>query len=229
MNNVVLTTYLTQRPDPQRDLTWPADNDETVRTWIESARRCGLRAVIFHDGLSPGFVARWTDDRVSFERVEWLLKWSALEERIRIWRDWLQDHEVDWALATDLADVEFYRDPFPLLTDHHVLYIGSELNHLGNTCVAEWSQRAYGSVLYPDRPLLNAGIIGGDRPTLVHFFNRYLGELEFALLNTQPPVDMAAFNRLIRREKISYVTGPPLHTKFRHNEGADSGAAIRHK
>ncbi len=231
MANIVLTCYLTARPDPQRGLLWPTDDDETVRTWIKSVQRCHLRAVIFHDDLSPGFIGRWTSDAVQFERVEWKtpFAWSALEERIRIYRDYLQDHEFDYAVTTDLSDVEFYHDPFPLMGDPHAIYIGSELHQLGQTCVAEWMMRAYHSLVYSDRQLLNAGIIGGRRPTLVHFFNRYLSELTFALIGTQPPVDMAAFNRLIQREKISYVTGYPLHTVFRKNEGPQSGAAIRHK
>jgi hypothetical protein len=84
-------------------------------------------------------------------------------------------------------------------------------------------------VLYPNKPLLNAGIIGGSRAILVTFFNCYLAELERALSRTQPPVDMAAFNRLIYRDRLPFVTGYPLHTLFRMDQGEESGAAIRHK
>ncbi len=230
MNNILLTCYLTQRPDPQRGMTWPADDDDTVRTWIESARRCGLRGIIFHDGLSAEFLERWSDDAITFERVEWNgAGWSALEERMRIYRDWLRAHDVDQVLTTDLSDVEFYRDPFPLMNDPNKLYIGSEQNQIGNTCIADWMKRAYGLVSFPSRKILNAGLVGGQRAMLIGFLDRYLVELERVFERTRPPFDMAAFNRVIYLERISFVTGAPLHTLFRKYEGAEEGAAIRHK
>jgi len=227
---IVLTTYLTQRLDPQRGTLWPPDDDTTVRTWIESARRCGLRAIIFHDDLSPGFTGRWTSPTTRFERISWQDDgWSALEERVKIYRNWLQDNVVDWALTTDLADVEFYSDPFQMMRDSTRLYIGSELNHIGNTCIADWMRRAYGHVSFPNRIILNPGVLGGERAGLVYFLNLYLRELEVIMHRTQPPVDVAVFNRLIYREKIPFITGHPLHTHFKKHEGIESGAAIRHK
>lgn len=228
---IVLTCYLTQRPDPQRGETWRADCDETVRHWIESARHCRLRGIIFHDGLSDEFIARWSDPAVQFEQIAWQggAGWSALEERVRIYRDWLKDHKVDWALTTDLNDVEFFHDPFPLMTEPAKIYVGSEPNPIGSTCIAEWMTRAYGLVSYPNRQVLNPGIVGGSRVTLLYFLKRYLRELESVLKRAQPPIDVAAFNRLIYLERIPFVTGPPLHTIFRMHETAESGAAIRHK
>jgi hypothetical protein len=228
-DNIVLACYLTRRPDPQRGTLWPADDDATVQTWIESVHVCRLRGIIFHDDLSEAFIARWEDEAVRFERVEWGTAGSALEERFRIYRDWLQGREVERVMTTDLSDAEYLKNPFRLINDPNRIYIGSELNHIGNTCIAEWSRRAYGSVLYPDRVLLNPGILGGHRATLIGFLNRLLQELEQVLRRTAPPVDMAVLNRLIYRERIPFVTGQPLHTIFRRNEGLLSGAAIRHK
>lgn len=230
MKNIVLTCYLTQRPDPQRNELWPDNRDATVKFWIESLRRCDLTAVIFHDGLSPAFIDKWSDEHVCFELVAWTGPgWSVLEERFRIYRDWLQDNECDWCLTTDLSDVEFYRDPFELMTDQNVLYIGSEQNRIGGTCIAEWMRRAYGGVAYPDRQILNPGILGGSRARLIYFCNRVLGDLRGVLRRTHPPVDVAVVNRIIYRERLAFVTGYPLHTYFRGNEGPSSGAAIRHK
>ena len=64
---------------------------------------------------------------------------------------------------------------------------------------------------------------------LIAFFRRWLEEMAAAIQPTPPPHDIVAFNRLIYRENIPFVTGHPLHTKFQAEEPASSGAAIKHK
>ena len=227
--NIALTCYLTNRIDPQRHVRWKTDDDAAVATWIRSLTRCGLRGVIFHDNLSEGFCERWASDNVAFQQVQWRTLWSAAEERVRIYRDWLRDNPCEWVLTTDLSDVEFYQNPFPLINDPAVLYIGSEPALIGRTILKKWMLRAYGEVLFGDRPVLNPGIVGGHGKTLLAFLNQWLDEMERAIQPTPPPHDIVAFNRLVYRENIPFVTGHPLHTVFRLNESSDKGAAIRHK
>jgi hypothetical protein len=227
--NVVLTVYLTQRQDPQRKITWPPNCDDTVRTWIRSVERCHLTGIIFHDSLSSEFVEKWESEAVMFWPIRWATAWTAAEERAHIYRDWLLTNECDWVCATDL-DAEVYRDPFEIINDPAVLYIGSENETIGEVMLfQQWMKAAYGKVSFANRMILNPGIIGGCRERVTNFMVRWLEEMDAAIQPTPPPHDITAFNRLIYRERIPFATGHPLHTRFRANEGPESGAAIRHK
>jgi len=226
-----MTVYLTQRPDPQRrGKMWAPDDDVVVRTWIRSLQYCGLMGIIFHDGLSPDFTAKWDSEDVMFWPITWKTPWTAAEERVQIYLDWLHDFPCDWVCTTDLADVEFYRDPFEVIHDPNMLYIGSETETIGEVVILQqWMTRTYGEITDKNRVILNPGIVGGSYYRIVDFLRRWLAEMGRAIEPTQPPHDIVAFNRLIYREQIPFVTGPQLHTIFRAHEGPESGAAIRHK
>jgi hypothetical protein len=228
--NVVLSVYLTQRADPQRKKIWPGNDDRVVKTWIESLTAHGLTGIIFHDGLNQEFTAKWTRSNVTFLPIVWSTPWTAAEERAAIYLTWLQEHDdCEFVLTTDLSDVEFFADPFKLMTRHDTLYIGSEPWKIGGTIVAKWMQQAYGIVSHAEQPILNPGIVGGKRELLRKFMFNWLLEMWKACQPTPPPHDLAAFNRLIYREGIRFVTGHPLHTVFRKSEPSNCGAAIRHK
>jgi len=127
--------------------------------------------------------------------------------------------------------VEFFRDPFPLMGDPAMLYIGSEhwLNS-NQPWMVKRMMETYGEVTDPDKQLLNPGIVGGTYARMLTFLDQWLEEMGKAIQpGPPPPHDIVAFNRLIYREKIPFVTGAPLHTRFRHNEGPESECAIRHK
>ena len=229
MNHAVLSCYLTQRPDPQRGITWAKDDDAIVHDWIQSVKRVGLRGVILHDTLSESFCERWAGDGVSFEEITWHTPWTAAEERVYAYREWIADNKPDWVMTTDISDVEFYRDPFLIMTDPNLLYIGIEQGIIANTCVAKWMMDAYGEVTTPLSPILNPGICGGSYATMYSFLSLWYCELWKAKQPTPPPHDICGFNRVIYREKLPFGPSFPLHTRFRANEGPDSGCAIKHK
>ena len=66
----VFSTYLTSKRDPQREIFTAKDNYGYVMEWHLSMRDVGVKAVVFHDGLSPEFrcvrcfPARWFAPRV---------------------------------------------------------------------------------------------------------------------------------------------------------------------
>ncbi len=142
--SVVLTTYLTGKPDPQarskrrsnvvkrvktRVRSWrggvtaekpglPRPNDfSLMQVWYESLIRTGCEGVIFHDELSPSFVARWTHSQVQFQRRLKTPR-SVNDERYLCYLEWLEAHqEVERIYLLDLFDVEFFKDPFLLMDD----------------------------------------------------------------------------------------------------------------
>jgi hypothetical protein len=228
--NIVLTTYLTGKPDPQRNITWKPNDKNVVAVWIKSLTRRGLRGIIFHDQLSEDFCGHWANAHVSFHHIDWHTPWTAAEERVRIYRDWIRDNPCDKVMTTDLSDVEFYRDPFELLTDPAMLYIGSERRLIGEQpWMLQRMMETYGEAPYQDRLILNPGICGGSRARMLTFLDQWLDEMDRAIKPTPPPHDICAFIRLIYREKIPFVTGHPLHTAFGKKQWAWRGAAIRHK
>ncbi len=239
MSNVILTCYLTQRDDPQsvwdpRPKRWATDSDDKVKDWIQSIRRLNLDGIIFHDGLSKEFIERWegASDRVNFiGPLQWTTEWGPDEERFMIYRNFMALHHrsLDIVLTTDISDVILLSNPFEVMTDPTKIYIGSEPHLIGHSIVGDWMKAAFGKAYYADRPTLNPGIIGGQVDTLLAFLDCLLAEMDQAVKPAPLPIDIAAFNRLIYREKIPYVTGHPLHTRFKRYEGAESGAAIRHK
>ena len=228
--NVALSTYLCQRPDPQRRAFWKPDDSAVVEKWIKSVEKLGLNGIIFYDSLSEQFVEDWAGPNVVFRQVAWHTPWTAAEERVRIYRDWLRDNSCDRVLTTDLSDLEFYYDPFPLMGDPDMLYIGSEPILIGDSkWLKQRMMETYGEVTDADKPIRNPGIVGGSRKRMLIFLDQWLAEMEKAIKPVSPPHDIVSFNRLIYRDHIAFVTGHPLHTVFRSKQPADCGAAIRHK
>lgn len=229
--NIVLSVYLTGRQDPQRSVFWKPDQDVVIRDWATSLEKCGLRGLVFHDHLSPEFCEKWASASLGFQQVQWRTAWTAAEERVRIYADWLRDNttDIDIVLATDLSDVVFYGDPFPIIADANMLCIGSEPWPIGKTCIKDWMLRTYGEITTPDKPVLNPGIIGGKAGVVLNVLDRWNDEMMAVPTPFTPPHDIIAFNRLLYREPITFFTGHPLHTEFRKNEPAECGAAIKHK
>src|SRR5690606_40260534 len=107
--------------------------------------------------------------------------WSADVCSSDLYYRWLRAHpEVGRVWFTDGTDVEMLRDPFPEM-EPGKLYVGSEPKTLRD----EWMVRHH-----PDRtlqkfmrdnanlPLLNAGLLGGDRDLVLRFCQR-MGKLWF--------------------------------------------------
>ena len=55
VEDIVLTTYLTSKKDPQRDVFVTGSEYSYVSKWHLSMRAVGIKGVVFHDGLTPEF------------------------------------------------------------------------------------------------------------------------------------------------------------------------------
>ena len=53
--DVVFTTFLTSKKDPQRKVFMKKDNYNYMAVWHLSLRKVGIKAVVFHDGLGDQF------------------------------------------------------------------------------------------------------------------------------------------------------------------------------
>ncbi|WP_432990157.1 glycosyltransferase family 2 protein [Dactylosporangium sp. CA-233914] len=225
--NVVLTTYLTAQPDPQRGVAWTPDYADLAEL-RESLRRHGRRLVVLHDCLDEPDTDLVTHVRVPagaagaspyFQR--WLCYWQYLREH----------PEIDQVWCVDGTDVEMLRDPFPEMEDR--LYVGDEPSPL---CIP-WMVYHHGGsetllrFLSANRgiQLLNAGLAGGSRKVVMDFC-RDVFDCCVQHAREAGPVDMGPFNYVARTWYTGMVThGRQVNTVFRTFDRTATDSWWRHK
>ena len=227
--NYIFTTYFTSRPDPQRGKTQKQDNLGYILNWFITVKYLGIKAVIFHDGLSENFRKKLQKDypKVFFEKVS-LGKLSTNDARFMIYYDYLiKNPHIKRILCTDVSDVVFINNPFELMTllGNH-LYVGqdsqdSEFMHdngwfrgMAKSCHVEKVLPEYTDVR-TNRYFLNAGVIGGERLLMIDFLNKvntYIGKAKGK--NCNMPVVNYVVQRYFRH---AFYTGYPLTSRFRGN------------
>lgn len=225
--NVVLTTYLTAQTDPQRGTAWTPDYSQ-LDELRHSVERHGRRLVILHDCLDVP-----DTDLVSHIRVpagapggspyfqRWLCNWRYLRAH----------PEVEQVWCVDGTDVEMLRDPFAEMGDR--LYLGDEaqplcipwmvFQHGGSSQLLEFFSANRGV------QLLNAGIAGGRRETVMDFCRdvlKYWGEN----VREVGPMDMGPFNYVARTWYAGMIVhGRQVNTVFQTYDRASTESWWRHK
>ena len=219
--NVVVTSLLTATPDPQRGTRWPADtpiNDLHESLW-------GCEMVVFHDAWPTPKVVR-DDATVNVVFLKVTPAGNPYTHRWRLLRDWLRaSPAVEYVWAVDATDVEMLHDPWDQMQPD-TLYVGSEPGPMCN----QWMIRhhpAHREFVHAnaDRRLLNSGIAGGDRRTMLDFSTQLCDRLDE--VETIDDYDMGAFNAVATA--YGPTTGSPVHTVFRAEDRSDSLAWWRHK
>lgn len=211
-DSYLLGAYLNTGIDQQRKTKW-IPNESQIATWRDSARNCGIEPVLFTDCFPP---AKATSRQVYVKpnRNE-----SIYNFRFFAFRDWIRTYQeyIDYILITDTTDVELYA--WPEMKPGEI-YIGSET----------WTDWIYGQTSEKQLPkqslLLNCGIIGGSVDVVLPFLNDMCDYMK----KVSEIKDMAAVNHILQVEKkYNFVTGHPLHTKFKKFEKDDGEVCIRHK
>lgn len=216
MTNTVLTMLLTSSVDPQRGVRWPAD-PSPLDALLGSLKNC--QPVVFVDELDP------PDDRF----VTVAPGGNPYTYRWRLVRDWLINHpEVEWVWAVDGSDVEMLREPWGEMYPG-VLYVGSEPHPVHNQWMTFHHPASHQFIFeHAYHRLLNSGIAGGDRATLLDFATRLCVQL--SEVETIDAYDMGAFNQVGWTEFAGQmVTGERVHTVFRLEDRTNRFAWWRHK
>ena len=232
MKNVVLTCYFTGKNDPQFSGTRHRSNNfDAIYLWLKSLTVCGLQGVIFTDNLTR--VHSQFANSATIVPYQLKTGWTILEERHQCYLNYLSgNYDISRVVFTDLFDCEFYRDPFPLLTDDYDLmagYGGRLLKPIhGNAWIEAEIARAYGETMYPDMPVLCAGCWGARRDDAVQLLRAMV--YDFKTINPVEHVDMSVFIRnaydMFPAERI--LLGEPFSSKFKRYE-ISGDFAIRHK
>ena len=206
MRDVILTAYLTGQPDPQRGTIWPVDNADLLPLLTSSP----VPVVVFANELSGPFV-----ERVEAPKSVYFDRWRHIANYLRAHED------IRFAWCVDATDVVVFHDPFPHMRPGK-LYIGSEPVNLRSYWMVRhhrpfWRWMKDNASL----PLLNCGLVGGDRETVLRFAERMGQEQRGCVM------DMGAAN-FLAYEEFDIVTGPMVHTLYKAEE-ANSLAWFKHK
>jgi hypothetical protein len=214
--NAVLTSLLTSTPDPQRGVKWPAD-PAPLGALLGSLTNCD--PVVFVDELEP------PDRRFVIVPPGG----NPYTYRWRLVRDWLVDNpDAGFVWAVDGSDVEMLREPWGEMCPG-VLYVGSEPHPVHNQWMLHFHPASHDFIAnHSNHRLLNSGIAGGDRDTLLDFTTRLCRRLdEVAGVDAY---DMGAFNEVGWTEFAArMVTGERVHTIFRLDDRTNRFAWWKHK
>ena len=208
----------------------PLDLAEYLKPWLRSVQQVGLRGTLLHAG--PCDLASVRDQYPMIDLVPVILgtRHIHLERHFAI-RDYLQQITDEYVVITDGRDVAFRRDPFEIVRDNHSrLCLGYEAAALGKHLpTVRKMQAAYDCAYHPDRPVLNPGIIGGNRGRVLELLERLTREID-ALDCRSLEADMGIYNKVVHDHYSlrDFLTGEPLHSRFGQWE-YDTPAAIMHQ
>lgn len=239
---VVLTSYFTSKPDPQRAtktdaMRAEADSLDYIYPWYISMRQANLNGIVFHDSLSDSFIDAYSTPRIEFRKVS-LGPYSLNDERFFVYRDFLKSNSFTKVLMTDASDLFVKRDPFPLFSNPNILYVGSDdprwptirSSSWARTKSATMARESGGQIAlteaFLDMPLMNAGVIGGHYALLNIFLDAMCEVLKS--INTISNHNMMAMHYVIHRLKLPTSVGFPLTSCFKAFE-INSKACIVHK
>lgn len=217
-NNVILTSYFTRHVDPQRNIKWTPNPDD-LKALVESCTNQKL--TVFYDELEPP-----TGEHVEFIRIDtqtnpYFQRWLTAYQHLR------SHPEIDNVFLVDATDVTLENDPFDHIQPGH-LYVGDEPYSASGkpTCLNNaWLIQQTSDPKYRDlfrngnqHALLNCGVVGGDRQTVLELCHLMLNEF-FSGWSRAGQVDMPAFNYICHtRLSNKIVYGRHVTTIFKKYE-----------
>ena len=216
----VLTSYLTQQLDPQRNIEWEADYS-ALQPLINSIKDTEL--IVLSNCLDE-------PDTKTVKHVKaesWISPY---------WQRWLNQYwylkknpDIGYVFMVDATDVEMLHNPFKELKEG-ILYVGDEQSTLNN----EWLMRQSNMPMLTryfrqnrNKPLLNCGVVGGDYDTVMEFLHG-LTSFYFDSEKMIGETEMGGFNYLLHTKwenRIEY--GRHITTRFKADERTD--AWFKHK
>lgn len=230
--DVVLSCVYTKGRDNQRPDAVPLT---TAAVGTLAASLAGHELRVFTDEPDPVELAdvkhRWVHTQLGVENL-YFQRWYDY------WR-WLRDHpEVRYVWCVDGTDVEMLNEPGPY--ELGKIYLGSEPGRIGDG----WLRRNHpiASVQklvrdQPDRTLLNAGLVGGEREVVMEFLHDLIRAHQDSLIDHFHAQgdhagvgDMGLFNVVARLPKWDErrVFGSLINTEFKAYARSDA-SWWRHK
>lgn len=216
IKNVILTNYLTSRPDHHRgDVMWEK-NFNKIKPLRDSILKCSTKEfpinfMVLHDDSSI------TEGYYKTIRNQYVQCWFNFKK-------FLEEHtEYENVFCTDATDVIMLNNPFKDFDSiferyGNVLFCGSEHEIVDNLWLKTENRITKGESNLVDNLILthkfdtflNSGILGGTRERVLDFATKMTRLYEVV---EETYGDMVLFNYLMYQEK--FFTGPQVHTVFR--------------
>lgn len=233
--NVVLTCLFNTRPDPQR----PSSSRPGVGTLDTLLTSLSNETVVIMSDEQLMATPAWADTHYTEHSTGGVYN-LYVQRWISYWH-WLRENpQVAYLWMVDGTDVELLRDPWKMKPG--TLYVGHEPMVIrGSSWMAKNTSPKMIKFLAENQEeiLLNAGLIGGDRKTVLEFLHdmikMYFDNATLTFLGKDKDVtdtvnDMGMLNIICRSEKwasrLNY--GPLVNTVFKRNERTDY-SIWRHK
>jgi len=243
--NIVLACQIAGVYDVNRSTTLEHDDYALVQVWAESIQALGLQGVLFHNNFSEETCEKYSNENISFIKIEYNEKWNPNVFRYFIYRDFLLNFAstIKSVFVTDVSDVVVVKNPFEAFLfqeNQDKLFCGDEPKVLDNDWMNNHSTHLRNQIAdyaeyekkFAESTLLNCGIIGGS----TNVMNEFLKELCFVHEHfnqenkTAFTGDMGAFNYIARTQfNESLIHGAPVNSIFKGYEGTRLDCWFRHK
>jgi glycosyltransferase involved in cell wall biosynthesis len=211
--NVVVTSFFTGHNDPQRPASPLQADWKLLQPLMASIGDTELH--VLHNCFDSDI--NRVDAPLCAYRQRWLSEYQ-----------WLRDHpEVGYAFLVDATDVIMLNAPFEHMQPD-TLYCGWEPKPVGNDWIRNHSQKVLDWVdANRQRALLNCGVVGGDRETLMRLCQK-MNDL-WIEHDADPLHEMAFFNIAAYQLPHNLIAGPQVTTVFKANTKSDAHAWWAHK
>jgi len=209
---LVMTSYFSAQPDPQRDSLIPKDSMEYIRPLYESAMEFHIPVVIFHDGLSEGFIESFPSELVEFHKVNTRKSMSVNDERFLFYQEFLSSREIgkeyEFVVLADVSDVYFLSDPFPSFSSNQnqcSLWVAREhskikqVNWMFEECYDPRSNFV-NKHLDLSSMLFNAGVVAGATKQIQSFLEGVVQEFARMGLKSNVNCNMAAIQYVLQNK-----------------------------
>lgn len=244
--SIVLTSYFTEQPDPQRGKKWEYDSSVVVPLLMSTAGT--VPVVILYDA-KPGTYNKAggaLEDVDINDRPDYVRRHRVSTSINPYFQRWLSYYEylvanrrkIDKVFCVDATDVEMLKNPFPHM-EPGALYTGDEPGQIA----CEWMVKHHRqpqllSFFKRDgsKQIVNAGLLGGDVDTVIEFCKAmvdfYMNATADAFHKKQEGpgmTDMGAFNYIVYTKFADrFQHGTMVNTKFKANE-RNTVSWFRHK
>jgi len=213
MKDYAVAAYLTTKGDPQRKgKRYPSDSDQLIAPWADGLRRCNMTGIILHDDCPQEFIERHENEHLTFRQVTPGRKVVNVD-RFYHYLDLAREvSEESHLLFTDLFDVTFNNNPFPLMWNRPEKVFAGVFERFSPMARKNWSRQAYGDpYLRYDLPYLAATLIGGRADHMICLLVKMTRK--FDTLRDSLIVDMPVTHNTIWEnyppDEVFY--GSPLH------------------
>jgi len=250
MKSLILTSYFSKKPHPndpndnavvgrQADGRVMQCNIDYIKTWYNSVVQNQVNAVVFHDELSEEFVAEFSNDYVSFQKVD-VSDYSNNDWRFFCFSEYLNNikDEPEVVFHTDGSDVKIVRDPIDLINgnksiDYFCCKDSIPLNSFPYLKVHEhfnWDDKMNFILNYQEWDLINMGVVGGSFANMKLFYSKFK-EVRESMGDPSFNSDMWICQYLLRSvlKDKKFIMGSPVCSEYKKYEDDREDVYFIHK